>query len=423
MTEEEVSPVRHRRLSATEMVTLYGVSPYQGASEHQVYLDHVHPEARATGKERPPLWQRLGTVIEPLALKFLAEETGQTLRRSATRTCEAHPWSRARPDALVVADLPQEEDVARLLRRAPLGPKGARKAKANAVCEVKFVSDPRMAQLWILSRPRPPAYVHVQAQAEMTACKLRRACGIGIVMGNPYIWELEHDAELEAEILAIGENFLKTHVDAKVPPSWDGSKAANRLLMARWPVPDETFRKADLNMHGLARVWLDSRKGDRDQDEGAGHRRAGAEGFHRRPHRPAGRRVEGDMEGATGRVRGLEGGRPRSGWPQGRLPEGRRAAPGCAIAPVQAVRARRQAGCGRPGIVGHGPRRPARGNRRELTWSPSRSTSVRSARASCGRSSRATAKQRWRGPSAPCCARSARSASRATCPACRSRPA
>jgi hypothetical protein len=257
MADEVPSPIRHRRLSATEMVTLYGVSPYQGASEHQVYLDHVHPEAKAASNEQPPLWLRLGTAIEPLALKFLADETHQTLRRSATRTCASHPWLRARPDALVVADPPQEEDVARLLRRAPLGPKGARKAQASAVCEAKFVSDPRMAQLWIVSRPRPPAYVHVQAQAEMTALKLPRACGIGIVMGNPYLWELEHDPELEAEILAIGENFLKAHVEAKVPPPWDGSKAANRLLMARWPVPDETFRKADPLMNELARVWLD----------------------------------------------------------------------------------------------------------------------------------------------------------------------
>ena len=247
---------RHLRLSATEMVTLYGVSPYQGSSEHQVYLDHVHPEARVAETGEAPLWLRLGNAIEPLALKFLAEETGQTLRRSATRVCETHPWLRARPDALVVADFP-EEDISKLLRRAPLGPKGARKAKASAVCEVKFVSDLRMAQLWIEARPRPPLYVHVQAQAEMTACKLPRACGIGIVMGNPYIWELDHDPELEAEMLAIGQNFLKTHIEAKVPPSWDGSKAANRLLMARWPKPDETFRRADLTSHGLARTWLD----------------------------------------------------------------------------------------------------------------------------------------------------------------------
>jgi len=247
---------RHLRLSATEMVVLYGVSPYQGASEHQVYLDHVHPEARVVDDGPAPLWQRLGNAIEPLALKFLAEETGQTLRRSATRACEAEPWLRARPDALVVADAP-EEDVAKLLRRAPLGRKGAKKAQASAVCEVKFVSDLRMAQLWIDARPRPPLYVHVQAQAEMTACGLKRACGIGIVMGNPYIWELEHDAELEAEMFAIGQNFLKTHIEAKVPPSWDGSAAASRLLMARWPKPDETFRKADLHMHGLARTWLD----------------------------------------------------------------------------------------------------------------------------------------------------------------------
>ena len=255
-TVGEPLPDRRLRLSATEMVTLYGVSPYQGASEHQVYLDHVHPEARAE-QERVPLWQRLGQVIEPLALKFLAEEMGVTLRRSATRTCEQSPWLRARPDALVVEDIPGESDVSRILNRPKLGPKGARKAKASAVCEVKFVSDPRMAKLWIDARPRPPLYVHVQAQAEMTVCKLPRACGIGIVMGNPYIWELAHDAELEAEMLAIGENFLKSHIGPAIPPQWDGSKAANRLLMARWPTPDETFRKADLNMHGLARTWLD----------------------------------------------------------------------------------------------------------------------------------------------------------------------
>jgi predicted phage-related endonuclease len=247
---------RQHRLNATEMVTLYGVSPYQGASEHQVYLDHVHPEASKATAERTPLWMRLGNVIEPLALKFLAEETGQTLRRSRTRVCESHPWLRARPDALVVADRP-EEDVAKLLRRSPLGQRGARREQASAVCEAKFVSDPRMAQLWISARPRPPLYVHVQAQVEMTACGLKRACGIGIVMGNPYIWELDHDAELEEEILTIGQSFLKDHVQAEVPPSWDGSKAANRLLMARWPTPDETFRKADLNMHGMARTYLD----------------------------------------------------------------------------------------------------------------------------------------------------------------------
>jgi hypothetical protein len=246
------------RLSATEMVSLYGVSPYQGASEHQVYLEHVHPEACEKSKDEPPaLWQRLGNVVEPLALTVLAEETNQTLRRSATRVCAAHPWLRARPDALVVRGRPKGEDFGRSLRLPPLGPRGAAKAKAFAVGEAKFVSDPRMALLWVEARPRPPLYVHVQAQAEMTACGVQYACGIGIVMGNPYIWELHHDPQLEEEILAIGENFLRNHIEAKVPPTWDGSKVAARLLMARWPKTDETFRRADLNTHGLARTWLD----------------------------------------------------------------------------------------------------------------------------------------------------------------------
>jgi predicted phage-related endonuclease len=258
MASSEKQVDRRMRLSATDMVSLYGVSPYQGASEHSVYLDHVHPEARKpAGDEPAPLWKRLGNAVEPMALAYLTEKTGKKLRRSATRTCESHPWLRARPDALVVDGLP---DPRRDLSLAALGPKGARRAKASEVCEVKFISDPRMAMLWFEARPRPPLYVHVQAQAEMTACKLSRACGIGIVMGNPYVWELRHDPELEAEILAIGENFLRNHIQTSVPPTWDGSKAADRLLMARWPKPDATFRRAakdDFNLHGLARTWLD----------------------------------------------------------------------------------------------------------------------------------------------------------------------
>jgi len=249
------------RLSATEMVTLYGVSPYQGASEHQVYLDHVHPEAKPKESESPRLWMRLGNVIEPLALTVLSQETGQLLRLSRTRVCEEHPWLVARADALVVEGEPENdtaEAAARSLSLPKLGPKGAKRVKANSVVEAKFVSDPRMAKLWFDSRPRPPLYVHVQAQAEMTAYKLPRATGIGIILGNPYIWELEHDAELEAEMLAIGENFLRNHVKAKVPPAWDGSKWANRLLMA--PKQDETFRRADLTENVLARTWLDLEK-------------------------------------------------------------------------------------------------------------------------------------------------------------------
>ena len=247
-------------LSATEMVTLYGVSPYQGASEHQVYLEHVHPEAKAKEAESPRLWMRLGNAIEPLALTVLSQETGQLLRKSTTRVCEAHPWLVARADALVVEGEPEEDTAdgwARSLSLPKLGRKGAKRANATAVVEAKFVSDPRMAKLWIDARPRPPLYVHVQAQAEMTVYNLPRATGIGIILGNPYIWELEHDPELEAEMLAIGENFLASHVKAKVPPEWDGSKWASRLLMARWPKQDGTFRRASLEENVLARTWLD----------------------------------------------------------------------------------------------------------------------------------------------------------------------
>jgi len=246
------------RLSATDMVTLYGVSPYAGASPHAVYLAHVHPEAREDSNEPPPLHQQLGTAIEPTALAHLSREKRVAVRRSATRTCKKHPWLRARPDALVVEGEPG--DPIRMIKKPALAATGARRSKAKSVCEVKFISDLRMARLWIDARPRPPLYVHVQAQVEMTVCKLPRACGIGIVMGNPYIWELEHEQALEDEIIAIGENFLKTHIEPQVPPEWDGSVAANRLLMARWPHPDATFRRADLHSNKLAIDYLDLEK-------------------------------------------------------------------------------------------------------------------------------------------------------------------
>src|SRR5271166_514535 len=252
-----VSPVDRRlRLSATEMVTLYGVSPYAGASPHNVFADHVYDPEPGDGKMA--LWLRLGTVVEPLALRILAEETRQTLRRCRTRVCAKHPWLVARPDALAVPLL--HMDYGRALRMSPLGPNGARRAKAHAICEAKFVSDPRMAQLWFDARPRPPLYVHVQAQVEMTVCGLRKACGIGLVLGNPYICELDHDDALEQEILAIGQDFLRTHIEPKVPPPWDGSRAADRLLQRRYPTPDETFRRADLAAAALARDYMDAQR-------------------------------------------------------------------------------------------------------------------------------------------------------------------
>jgi len=242
-----------RTLSATDLVTLYGCSPYAGASEHQVFADHVYPEPH-DGKGESPLWKRLGNHVEPFSLQILAEEMGCTLRKIRTCVSEKHPWLLARPDAIA---LPGKKDPVKALRARPLEPSRLKRAKAYAVCEAKFISDPRMAQLWIDARPRPPLYVHVQAQAEMTALGLQRAIGIGIVMGNPYIWELDHDGELEEEMLAIGENFLKSHIDTLTPPAWDGSKAADRLLMRKYPSPEATFWRADLTSTPIAIEYND----------------------------------------------------------------------------------------------------------------------------------------------------------------------
>jgi hypothetical protein len=246
-----------RTLSATEMVTLYGCSPYSGASEHQVFVDHVYPE-KPEPQEGKPLWMRLGSVVEPLSLELLAETTGQTLRRARTRASAKYPWLVARPDALAVPLTDMEHGKA--LRLPALGPTGARRAKVHAVCEAKFISDPRMAQLWFDMRPAPPLYVQVQAQVEMTVFGVRKACGIGIVMGNPYVWEMEHDPELEEEIVAIGQNFLSNHIDTGNAPAWDGSKAADRLLMRRYPSPDATFYRADLASNALAVEYIETQK-------------------------------------------------------------------------------------------------------------------------------------------------------------------
>ena len=250
MREESV----RRTLSATDLVTLYGCSPYAGSSEHQVYADHVYPEPREATGEKSPLWKRLGNHVEPFSLQVLAEEMGCTLRRSLTCVSVKTPWLLARPDAIA---LPGVKDPVKSLRAEPIGLAHLKRMKAYAICEAKFISDPRMAQLWIDARPRPPLYVHVQAQAEMTALGLKKAIGIGIVMGNPYIWELDHDAELEEEMIAIGENFLKAHIDTRTPPVWDGSKAADRLLMRKYPSPEATFWRADLTSTPIAIEYND----------------------------------------------------------------------------------------------------------------------------------------------------------------------
>lgn len=231
--------LRAKLLTASDMVTLYGASPYEGASAHKVFADKVYPK-KERGEMPVPL--QLGHLVEPFALKLLKAKYMLTLRTVRTKASKRFPWLGASADALAV-----ETD-----------PENPKKTLSVAPCEAKFVSNQQLAQLWLDAAPNPPLYVVIQLQTQMTVWEAKKGYIVGLVQGAPKFYEVEHDQSLEDEIVAVGADFREQHLLTKKPPAWDGSIAATKLLSRRWPQKDSTFLRATLELHQVARDYLDA---------------------------------------------------------------------------------------------------------------------------------------------------------------------
>ena len=203
LTTEQLA-MRRTGLSATDMTVLTGTSPYAGRTPHDVYLAKV--------TDTPPSEQTramaLGNLIEPVALKLLADERRLVIRPGET---ERHPilsWVVATPDGSVLAD---DERV--------------------AVAEAKAVGF-RMVERWGDDGDPEgvPDEVRVQVAWQMIAARVRRAHVVAILGTDVRFYDVDHDEDLACALLEMGEQFWTRHVVARRPPDVDGTEGAARMI-------------------------------------------------------------------------------------------------------------------------------------------------------------------------------------------------
>ena len=238
LTKEQLEQ-RKGLITATDAAAICGVSPYSTA--HDIY-------AQKLGLV-PPLEQtfamRRGHAMEALGVEWLQEQRAPLIvKRSGdvTRTHSILHWLGATPDALVYE---------------------AGREKPVAVAEIK-TAGLRVAHLWDdeVGEPCLPDEYLVQGQVQMTVTGLKKVYVVGIIPteDEPRIYEIEHEPELEAEILEACDKFRRNHLEPRVPPPYDGSEGGLRLIKNLFPRSKRDMLVATPETESIAQRWLAARE-------------------------------------------------------------------------------------------------------------------------------------------------------------------
>ena len=218
---------RSTGIGGSEIAAICGVSPWQ--TPFDVFM-------RKTGQFNPPPDPRnefrllYGQWMEPVIKKSYEYLTGREIawcgepRRHQTRAWQV--WS---PDALCVD-----------------GSRGVEAKTAN-----KFV-----AHEW--GEPgtdEVPTHYALQCAWYMSASELPAWDLIVDIAGNPSIYTVTRDKEIEAVILEQAEQFWEKHILAGVAPAIGAGEGARRFLRERFPRNVKNLRQATAEEITLIRAY------------------------------------------------------------------------------------------------------------------------------------------------------------------------
>lgn len=241
---EKQHKIRRGGVTATDIVTLAGLSPY-GRTPHDVWASKVlgHDDFEETEAIE------LGLALEPIVVPRVAKAAGLYHKRinpeDLTRT---HPqWDRyvATPDGVFTPKHAFEEPV--------------------ATTQVK-VCGLENAGYWgpvHAGRDGIPHWVLAQDVWEMFVYQ-KDLSYVGALIGTQIrTYKVERTPDLEDLIGALREvadQFWTDYVVTKQPPKVDGSDGAGRMLAALWPQNNGAVIAADAEAEGLAQVYFDAHR-------------------------------------------------------------------------------------------------------------------------------------------------------------------
>lgn len=197
LTPEQIEQ-RKGLITASEAAAVLGLNPWK--TRHQYW-------AEKTG-ESPPFRgnfkTRRGHAVEPLLLEWLGEQRAPLVVKPSGDVTMTHPiltWLGATPDALIF-------DPRDLVR-----PIGIGEAKSTGMVGDWTDED---------GEPKVPDYYHPQVVVQMAVAKVDRALVVAEILDprekEPWIIEVERDAELEAIVLEALDSFRRLYIETRTPP-------------------------------------------------------------------------------------------------------------------------------------------------------------------------------------------------------------
>lgn len=197
---------RRKGIGGSDAAAILGISPWR--SQLDVYLEKIGDQSGAIDETEAMRW---GHLLEPAVKKAYQAATGRTLLGLGDYEMVQHPeheWLLASLDDYV-------ED----------------KDKGLGIFEAKTTSAWKGAD-W---DDKVPPYYNAQGQHYLAATGLSYISFAVLIGGQEFRWmDVERDEQFISTLIAEEEKFWK-HVQDRVPPEPDGSKAAARALGIIYP--------------------------------------------------------------------------------------------------------------------------------------------------------------------------------------------
>lgn len=193
-----------RAIGSSEIGIIARVS--QHSTIHDLWLEKTGLSVRAENDDTPA--QLVGQYLEEGAARLYEHMMGCRLRNPGkTYVHPLHEWCVATPDRI-------EEYQTRIV-------------------EIKLPG--RWARGWDFRVDDGlPANVLFQAQWQMEAIGIHANDVFAVAGTEPHVFSVEYSAEMAADLLTLGDEFLRKYVIPCVPPPPDGSEAAGKAIAAKW---------------------------------------------------------------------------------------------------------------------------------------------------------------------------------------------
>lgn len=243
MLTDEDKAIRARRIGASEVACVLGISPYGGPFD--VYARIVHGIGRADAPELT-----VGRYLERAVLDWFRDNAGE-YRISTAVSGRAHPrygWLSATPDAALL--VPDETE-----------PRALIECKTDRSRDAWGEPDTDQVPMWYAA----------QCQAQMAVFSMPRVY-VPVLFTQAYefaLYVVERDEAVIDAILTHCGAWYERHVVTGEMPALDGGSAAGEYLRRRYPTNNGELAEATPEQAGLAREYVAAKTAEGEASERA----------------------------------------------------------------------------------------------------------------------------------------------------------